>query len=64
MTEVSDTLNFFDAFGIVIQHHKASLVANKKKSSKEGVINKVLLFKDLLTIDGNFKKPLFAFLAW
>ena len=64
MADVSDTLNFFDAFDIVIQHHKASLVTNKKRSSKEGVVNKVLLFKDLLTIDGNFKKPLFAFLAW
>ena len=64
MADVNDTLNFFDAFDIVIQHHRATLVTNKKKSFKEGVINKVLLFKDLLTVDGNFKKPLFTFLAW
>lgn len=64
MADDKDILNFFDLFDKVLCYHKASLITVKPKGAKEGLVNKILLFKDLLTVEGNFKKPLFTFLTW
>jgi len=64
MARIEDTINFFDSLDSVLNFHKSSISKAKPKSNKETIVNKILLFKDFMTVEGNFKKPLFDFISW
>lgn len=58
--------NFFDEFDELLQFHTSTIKIPTKKAptTKAAVTNKILLFKDFLTVEGTFKKPLFDFISW